>query len=53
MKAKMNLLPMQAGDVPLLGQMRIVEAIDNYKPTTEINVGVRKFVKWYREYYNV
>ena len=54
MKAKMNLLPMQAGDVPSTwADAGLFKLLTNYKPTTEINVGVRKFVEWYREYYNV
>ena len=40
MKAKMNLLPMQAGDVPSTwADAGLLKLLTNYKPTTEINVG--------------
>jgi UDP-glucuronate 4-epimerase len=51
-KAKMNLLPLQPGDVP-----RTYADIDDlmrdagFKPATSIEDGIRQFVKWYREYY--
>ena len=53
-KAKMNLLPIQPGDVP-----RTYADIDDlmkdvgFKPATSIEDGIRHFVKWYREYYNI
>jgi UDP-glucuronate 4-epimerase len=53
-KAQMNLLPLQPGDVPdtcadVSDLMRDV----GYAPTTPVDVGVRNFVSWYRDYYNV
>jgi UDP-glucuronate 4-epimerase len=53
-KAERELLPMQPGDVP--GTWADVDALDEavgYRPTTSIEVGVRRFVEWYREFYNV
>lgn len=53
-KARMNLLPMQPGDVP-----RTFADIDDlmkdvsFKPATSVEDGVRHFIEWYREYYNV
>jgi len=53
-KAKMNLLPLQPGDVP-----RTYADIDDlmrdvgFKPTTSIEDGIGQFVKWYREYYKI
>ena len=53
-KAKMNLLPLQPGDVP-----KTYADIDDlmrdvgFKPVTSIEDGIRQFVKWYREYYKV
>ncbi|MBS1248192.1 MAG: capI [Proteobacteria bacterium] len=53
-KAIRNLLPMQPGDVP--DTYADVEALVRdvgYQPTTPIEVGVARFVAWYREYYRV
>lgn len=51
-KAEMNMLPMQPGDVP--DTWADTEALSNdvgYAPSTPIEVGVRNFVDWYREFY--
>ena len=53
-KAIKNMLPMQPGDVPITyadvdDLMRDV----GFKPNTPIEVGVEKFVNWYRSYYRV
>jgi len=47
-----NLLPMQPGDVPITyadidGLLEDIE----YKPTTNINIGLKKFVDWYMSKY--
>ena len=50
-KAKVNLLPLQPGDVP--DTCADVEDLMNdvgYRPTTPVETGVRNFVAWYREY---
>lgn len=53
-KAEMNLLPLQAGDVPATyaDVDALIQDVD-YKPTTPIEVGIERFVKWYRDYYKV
>ncbi len=53
-KAKENLLPMQAGDVPIT-YADIDELVDDigFKPTTSIENGIEKFVEWYKQYYSV
>jgi UDP-glucuronate 4-epimerase len=50
--AKMNMLPMQAGDVPatFADVDTLIDAIGS-SPSTPIEVGIEQFVKWYREYY--
>lgn len=52
-KAQMDMLPLQAGDVPDtesdVGQL--ADAID-YRPQVPVEEGVRKFIDWYREYYS-
>jgi len=51
-KAEKNLLPLQPGDVPDT-EADVQDLIDDvgYKPDTPIEVGVRRFVDWYLEYY--
>ena len=53
-KADMELLPLQPGDVPdtYADVADLVRDFD-YKPTTTIKQGVAKFVEWYKNYYNV
>ncbi len=54
LKAKMNLLPMQDGDVP--GTHADVDALRawvGFSPATDVRSGVARFVAWYRSYYRV
>ncbi|MGE6473916.1 NAD-dependent epimerase [Psychrobacter sp. NPDC078631] len=53
-KAQENLLPMQAGDVPIT-YADIDELVDDidFKPDTSIENGITKFVEWYKQYYSV
>ncbi|MEO0342478.1 MAG: NAD-dependent epimerase [Pseudomonadota bacterium] len=53
-KAHRNYLPMQTGDVPatFADATQLVE-LTGYKPKTEYREGIRKFVEWYRDYYQV
>jgi len=53
-KAEVQLLPMQAGDVPrTFADIGAIQADLGYAPTTAIDVGVPRFVHWYREYHGV
>ena len=53
-KAVKNLMPMQAGDVPATwADTSLLECLTGYKPRTELIIGVQKFVRWYRQYYNI
>ena len=51
-KAEKNLLPLQPGDVPdtYADASDLMDDVD-YKPDTTIEVGIRKFVDWYLEFY--
>lgn len=50
--AKMNLLPMQPGDVlETSADTSALEAAIGFKPGTELAAGLAEFVKWYRNYY--
>ena len=49
-----NLLPMQPGDVPATcADVTDLGDAVGFRPDTPIEVGVRRFVAWYRGYYNV
>ena len=53
-KAKLELLPLQPGDVPdTYADVSDIVSEFNYKPATPISEGVAKFVKWYKEYYRI
>ena len=53
-KADMELLPLQPGDVPdtYADVADLVRDFD-YKPSITVNQGVAKFIEWYKNYYNV
>ncbi len=52
-KAKMELLPMQAGDVPAShADVEDLMQDTGYKPTTNVEEGVAEFLKWYQNYYS-
>jgi len=51
-KAKQNMLPMQPGDVKeTWADTSDLEAATGWKPDTDIEDGVKRFVAWYRQYY--
>jgi UDP-glucuronate 4-epimerase len=53
-KAQMRMLPMQAGDLAdtKADTTDLVHDL-GFKPSTPIEVGIERFVRWYREYYGV
>jgi UDP-glucuronate 4-epimerase len=53
-KAKLELLPLQAGDVPAtIADVSRLEAAVGFKPAMPIEAGIGRFVEWYRAYYRV
>jgi len=51
-KAQKNFLPMQLGDVPeTFADIEDLVRDVGYRPATSIEVGVRKFVDWFCDYY--
>lgn len=53
-KAKLDLLPLQAGDVlETIADISQLEAAVGFKPSTPIEVGIARFAEWYRSYYKV
>ncbi len=51
-KARMEMLPLQAGDVPDT-EADVADLISDvgYRPVVPVEEGVARFVAWYREYY--
>lgn len=53
-KATIEMLPLQPGDVPDTFA-NVDELVNNfnYKPSTSVKDGVKKFVHWYKEYFQI
>lgn len=52
--AKRNYMPMQAGDVPATwADARLLKTLTGYQPKTGYREGVRAFVAWYKDYYQL
>jgi UDP-glucuronate 4-epimerase len=53
-KAQRRLLPLQPGDVPdTFADVSALQRDVGYAPSTPIQVGIARFVTWYRDYYRV
>ncbi len=53
-KAKVNLLPMQPGDVEeTYADTSELEKEISFKPSTPIEVGIKNFIDWYRGFYKI
>ena len=51
-EAKMNMLPMQPGDVKeTYANTDLLWQLTNFRPSTPVKEGVKKFVDWFVEYY--
>lgn len=51
--AKLNFLPMQAGDVQeTYADMQPLESLCGFSPSTPLNHGIQVFVDWYLDYYS-
>ena len=51
-EAKLNLLPMQAGDVQATeADTAALTLATGFAPATPVEEGIRRFVAWYREHY--
>ena len=50
--AKINMMPMQDGDVPrTMANTEELQRDFGYAPSISVNEGVKRFAKWYKEYY--
>ncbi len=53
-EAHKELVPMQAGDVPITyADTSALERDFGFKPSTSLREGLRKFAEWYKTYYQV
>jgi len=53
-KAKMDLLPIQPGDVvSTMADVSELERAVGFRPSTPLRDGISRFVEWYKEYYQV
>jgi UDP-glucuronate 4-epimerase len=53
-KAIRKYMPMQPGDVPsTYADCHLLEKLTGFRPQTPVEAGVRKFMRWYRDYYQV
>ena len=53
-KAEMNLLPLQAGDVPdTWADVEDLARDVGYRPATPVETGVARFVDWYLDYHQI
>lgn len=53
-EAHRELVPMQPGDVPVTyADTSRLERDTGFKPSTTLEVGLRSFAKWYKDYYGI
>lgn len=53
-RAELNMMPMQAGDVPATAaDIESLARDTGFRPHTPIEEGLARFVEWYREYHGV
>ena len=53
-EAKMNLMPIQPGDVvSTMADVSELEAAVGFRPRTSIRDGIGRFVEWYKDYYGI
>lgn len=53
-KARMEMLPMQLGDVPdTEADISDLAVAVGYRPRVSVEEGVKNFVDWYKMYYHV
>ena len=53
-RVEQRLLPMQPGDVPMTyADTRELERVVGFAPATDVAEGIRRFVRWYRDFYGI
>ena len=52
-KAKITYLPKQKGDVQeTFSNIKKISKF-GYKPKTDVKIGIKKFIEWYKSYYKI
>jgi UDP-glucuronate 4-epimerase len=52
--ARKNMMPMQSGDVVgTYADTTLLQDTTGFKPATDLNVGMKRYIDWYKEYYNL
>ena len=53
-KAKIKKLPLQTGDIiKTHSDIKKLKKLTGYNPKININIGIKKFIEWYKDYYKV
>lgn len=53
-EANKNLMPMQKGDVPKTwADVQSLHTLTGFRPEVSVEEGVKRFIDWYKKYYNV
>ncbi len=53
-KAEIEMLPMQPGDIQAtIADVSELDSAVGYRPSTPVEVGVPRFVEWYKSYYKI
>jgi UDP-glucuronate 4-epimerase len=53
-EAVKNFMPMQKGDVPATwADATLLRELTGYAPQTDVREGIKQFVAWYRDYYQI
>jgi UDP-glucuronate 4-epimerase len=53
-EADKNLMPMQKGDVPKTwADVESLHELTGFRPEVSVEEGVKRFIDWYKKYYNV
>ena len=54
LKANKEFVEMQTGDVKeTYSNVDLLKELTNFKPNTNIKIGIKKFLKWYKNYYRI
>ena len=51
---KKRFIKVQIGDVyKTHAEIKKIKKVTNYSPKTKIEIGLKKFINWYKEYYQI
>lgn len=52
--ADKEMMPMQSGDVlGTYADTTLLQEATNFKPSTDLNIGMAKYIEWYKQYYKL